>query len=1071
MSLNQTGWRSVLCLYFSMLFSLCLLAPEVAVAQSSAAIVGTVRDVSGAVVAGATVTVTNVGTGLSQTRSTSGDGAFSFPLLPVGEYRLAVESPGFQRYVRTGIRLAVNDKPTIDVGMQLGQITESVTVTGSAPLIEAQTGTLRGLVDQERITNLPLNGRDMVQLISVQAGAIKTADSSAGGEGVAYAVNGSRQNGVYYLMDGGYNTSTYRNWSGTFPNPDAVQEFSVQRSNFTAEYANATGAVVNVVTKSGTNEFHGSAFWFMRNAVLNARNFFAVSRDSLKRNQYGATLGGPVVKDKLFFFAAYQGTTLRSDPRLSPQFLPTAAMRSGDFSAVGRTIRDPMTGQPFPNNQVPVSRFSKVSTAFLNYIPVPDAPDGRRLIGSPTVRDGNEYTARVDYNLSRHLLSGKYFQTVSKVPFRVDENDITIPLVRNNTQPYRQASLNHLFTASATVINSATFAYRYRGRSDDWGGFEYPINWAKAGMKGIAMTKPAGFYINVSGAFSATPSWPYQIEDSDWHLSDTLTNIRGRHELKIGGEVIRSRNQIRNQYRQFGFFDFNGSITGVATADFLLGEVYQLWQGGGEYKDLSGTRFGLFLQDDFRAASNLTLNFGVRWDPTFPFSDALGRLQCFRPGMQSTRFPNSPPGYLSAGDQGCPEGGFETYYGSISPRFGFAWRPGGGKTVVRGGFGLFWNPQFTAIYNGFVNSAPFSPQVTMNGIKFDDPYAGAANPFPASFAPFTPPADSPIFTPLGTFGSFGEGFVPSYQESFNLTVEREVMPNTVARASYVGNLGRRLAYPEDINYARYVPGNSSVQNIQARRPYNRDYTRVLVAFPGATSSYHALQMSLERRMTQSLSLEANYTWSKAIDQYSTDVSPGFGAQPVPGNRRATQGLADFDVPHRMVLSYFWALPRLSRHAAWMRQMFGGWESSGILTLQSGRPFSVLSGVDNSLSGINSDFADLIGNPYLDNGRPRGDRINQYFNTAAFTPNKLGTFGTAPRSLLRGPGLANFDLALIKSFPVKERLSVQFRSEFFNVFNRPNFSRPYNVQRVPARFGRIESADDPRILQFALKVSF
>jgi hypothetical protein len=1053
------------------LLSTAFFSASPAAAQSTAAIVGTVRDPSGAAVPNATVTVTNVGTSLSQTRSSSGEGAFSFPLLPVGEYRLEVESPGFQRYIRTGIQLAVNDKPTIDVTMQLGQTAESVTVTGSAPLIEAQTGTLRGLVDQQRIVNLPLNGRDMVQLISVQAGAIKTSDAAAGGEGIAYAVNGSRQNGVYYLMDGGYNTSTYRNWSGTFPNPDAVQEFAVQRSNFTAEYANATGAVVNVVTKSGTNEFHGSAFWFMRNAVLNARNFFAATRDSLKRNQYGATLGGPVLRDKLFFFAAFQGTTLRSDPRLSPQFLPTAAMRAGDFSAIARPIRDPQTGQPFPSNQIPVTRFSTVSTAFLKYIPLPPAADGRRLIGSPTVRDENEYTFRGDYNLAKHRFSGKYFQTISRVPFLANENDVTIPLVRNNTQPYRQASLNYLFSASPSVINNAIFAYRYRGRSDDWGDFEYPINWQNAGMKGIAMTKPAGFYINVSGAFAATPSWPYQIEDSDWHFSNTLNNIRGRHELKIGGEIIRSRNQIRNQYRQFGFFDFNGSITGDAMADFLLGEAYQLWQGGGEYKDLSGTRFGLFLQDDFRATSNLTLNFGVRWDPTLPFTDALGRLQCFRPGMQSTRFPNSPPGYLSAGDQGCPTGGFEPYYRSISPRFGFAWRPWGGKSVVRGGFGLFWNPQFTAIYNGFVNSAPFSPQVTINGIKFDDPYAGVANPFPASFAPFEPPANSAIFTPLGTYGTFGEGFVPSYQESFNFTIEREVAPNMVARASYVGNLGRRLAYPEDINYARYVPGNSSVQNIQARRPYNRDYTRILVAVPGATSSYHALQTSVERRMARSLSFEANYTWSKAIDQYSTDVSPGFGAMPIPGNRRANQGLADFDVPHRMVLSYVWALPRLEGQSPWLRQTVGGWESSGILTLQSGRPFSILSGVDNSFSGIASDFADIVGDPYLDTSRSRGQLINQYFNTAAFAPNRVGTFGTAPRSVLRGPGLATFDMALIKSFPIKERMAVQFRSEFFNLFNRPNFGNPYNVQRVAARFGKIESAGDPRILQFALKVSF
>jgi hypothetical protein len=287
----------------------------------------------------------------------------------------------------------------------------------------------------------------------------------------------------------------------------------------------------------------------------------------------------------------------------------------------------------------------------------------------------------------------------------------------------------------------------------------------------------------------------------------------------------------------------------------------------------------------------------------------------------------------------------------------------------------------------------------------------------------------------------------------------------------VGNFGRRLAYPEDVNYARYVPGNSTVANIQSRRPFNRDYTRVLVAYPGATSSYHALQVSVERRMTADLSFEANYTWSKAIDQYSTDVSPGFGAMPIPGNRRENQGLADFDVPHRMVVSYVWALPRLSGHPAWLRQTIGGWESSGIFTVQDGRTFTVTSGQDNSRSGINSDRADLIGNPHLDTGRSRGELIGRYFNTAAFAPNALGTFGTSPRSVLRGPGLATFDVAITKTFPIKERVSAQFRTEFFNAFNRPNFTNPYAVQSVASRFGKLETAGDPRIMQFALKLSF
>ena len=1047
-----------------------LLCPRPAAAQATAAVVGTVRDSSGASIPGAKISVTNVRTGLVESRTTGADGGFSIPLLPVGEYKLQVEAAGFQGYVRSGISLAVNDKPTIDVVLQVGNLADSVTITAAAPLLEAQTGTLRGLVDQQRIVNLPLNGRDMTQLVSIQAGVIKMADSSSTGEGVAYAVSGSRQNGVYYLLDGGYNTSTYRNYSGTFPNPDAVQEFSLQRSNFSAEYANATGAVVNVVTKSGTNELHGSAFEFVRNGVFNARNFFAATRDSLKRNQYGGTVGGAIIKDKLFFFGAYQGTNLRSDPRLGTQYLPTAAQRRGDFSALSRALKDPQTGQPFPGNQIPLARIDSVTQAFLKYLPDPGTPNGQRLTGSPSIVDAKEFTGRVDLNLAKHRLSGKYFGSWSKQPFRANADDIAYPLTRADNQPYRQISVNDLFTVSPAVINSATFALRYRARLDNWGGFEYPINYQKAGILGVASPKPAGLYLSVSGSFDATPSWPYEIEDSDWHLSDTVTYIRGRHEMKFGGEIIHSRNQIRNMFRQFGNYTFSGSITGNGMADFMLGEVYQFWQGGGEYKDLSGNRFGLFAQDDVRVSSNLTLNLGMRWDPVVPFEDSIGRVQCFVPGQQSTRFPKAPNGYLSAGDAACPAGGFNSYMRTVAPRFGFAWRPGSGKTVVRGGVGLFWNPQFTVLYNTFVDSAPFSPQMTLYGVKFRDPYAGIANPFPGSFAPFQPPSDSPFFLPLGQFGVFVPGFRPSYMESYNFTLEREVFGNLVARASYVGNLGRRLSYSRDDNYARYIAGKSSVSNTQQRRPF-QDYGSILNTYGDSTSSYHALQLSVERRVAGNLSFEANYTFSKAIDEASSDPTPGQGTSIVPYSRRANRSVADFNVPHRFVVSSVYALPKLAGQAAWLRQVAGGWQASGILTLQAGRPFSVRSGLDNSFSAINADYADLVGNPFLDTGRPRAQLIAQYFNPQAFATNALGTFGTAPRNLMIGPGLANCDLAIVKSFAVRERFRVEFRTEFFNTFNRPNFNNPYAVQSSPARFGHIESAGDPRIMQFALKLAF
>jgi hypothetical protein len=386
---------------------LCIVLSAVcAQGQSTATIVGIARDSSGAVVPGAMVRVVNIQTGLTRTHTTGEGGLYTIALLPVGEYRLEVEKAGFGPYSQTGITLAVNDRVSIDVALTVGSVSESLTVNADTPLLETQSGTIRGVVDQQRIVNLPLNGRNITQLISIQTGLIPQGGSFH--EGNAFAVNGSMSRGVYYTLDGGANVDSYQNWSGLFPNPDAIQEFSVQKSNFSAEYGNASGAVVSALTKSGTNSLHGSAFEFVRNAQLNARNFFALTRDPLKRNQFGATLGGQVVKNKLFFFS-YQDTLIRNDAALTKQFLPTAAMRTGNFSSLAQSIKDPLTGTIFPNNQIPVTRLSSVTQAFLKYLPTPASADGSRQTGYPLVNDVVEYTAKVDWEVNRHSISDRYF--------------------------------------------------------------------------------------------------------------------------------------------------------------------------------------------------------------------------------------------------------------------------------------------------------------------------------------------------------------------------------------------------------------------------------------------------------------------------------------------------------------------------------------------------------------------------------------------------------------------------------------------------------------------------------------
>src|SRR3954447_6333844 len=1040
-------------------------------AQSTANIVGTVRDSSGGVVPGARVTARNVQTDYSQTRQTDSNGAYKLLLLPVGSYNMSVEREGFQKYVQTNIVLAVNDNATIDIPLSVGAVTEAVTVTGTAALVDAQSGTIKRLVDEQRIVDLPLNGRDITQLMSIQAGVIP-GNASSFSEGNSFVVNGSRQNGVYYLLDTGMNTDSYRNQSGVFPNPDALQEFSVQKSNFSAEYANATGAVVNAVTKSGTNRFHGSAFEFLRNGSFNARNFFAAKRDSLKRNQFGGTLGGPIKKDKLFFFFAYQGTRLRSDPQLNLQYLPTTAMRVGNFSAT-KAIRDPLTANLFPGNQIPSDRLNPVTQAFLKYLPDPGTADGSRYTGYPIINNQIEYTGKVDWTFRQHRLSGRFFYARFDQPFTGNLSDYGTMYASGDgksTQPYLTGTVNDLYTLTPSLINSFTFTYRWRRTFNDWTAVTLPMNYQQAGVKGIAMQDPAEIYINVSGGFTARPGWLYDKHDHDVQWADTATWVHGRHELKLGGEILRSANDIKNHFRTQGMFTFDGSISNVAMADFMLGEVYQFWQGGGEFKSLYGTRWGFFGQDNFRATSNLTLNLGLRWDPEFPFHDDLGRVQCFRPGMSSTRFPNAPVGYLSAGDAGCPDGGFDPYMRSLAPRFGFAWRPGGKGTVIRGGYGLFWDPQYTVLYNTFVDSAPFSPQIVNYGVKFENPYAKTANPFPQSYAPFSPPKDVAFYTPLGQFGVFDTGFRPSYQETWNFTIEREVMRNLAVHASYVGNQGRHLSYGLDANYARYAPGASTVANTQQRRPF-QDFGSILNAVSGSNSSYHGLQISVERRVSQSFSFEANYTWSKSMDIASTDQEVGQGSSIIPTGLQANRSVSNFDIPHRFVSSVVWVLPKFRQGGALLRNVIGGWESTGLLTVQSGSPFTIGSGTDRSFSGLGIDHADLLGDPFLDTSRPRKDLIAQYFNRAAFAPNALGTFGTAPRNMMRGPGLVTLDAGLMKNFRIKDRAGLQFRAEFFNAPNRVNLGNPSTNLNSTTSFGKISSAGSPRIVQLALKLSF
>ena len=1055
------GWIRVL-------FVILLFVSVGAAVDPTGTISGVVTDPSGAVIPGATVTVKHASTGLTRSTVTDAQGAFLFPLMPVGGYGLTVEASGFRRFEQSGITLVLNSVANLPVIMQLGSLNESINVQADAAMVETRSGTLQGVVDQQRIVDLPLNGRNAANLVLLVAGTVDlmagnsrgSGDAIQGGTypgGQAVSTSGARSDGVNYLLDGGSNRDPYTNVNDPFPNPDALQEFVVQTNNYSAEQGRASGAVVSVVTKSGTNQIHGSAFEFLRNNALNARNFFSPAADVLKRNQFGGSIGGPVVKDKLFYFATAQGMTHRAQPGSLNAVVPTAAMRSGDFSAISRELKDPATGQPFSGNQIPTSMFVAPTVKMLEDIPVPDNPQGVIYYSRPIKRNEYQVMGRMDYNTSKNRLYGRYsISDYTEAPVTVTGNILAAAQGRDWRN--QNVGASDTYTFGPNLINSLTFAY---GRTNTTVVSGAPYSLPDLGVK-IAQTTPPEITLSVSGYFSIGTGHPGLFARQSYNISDNVHYIRGMHELSMGFDYLKMNIDLINTYRQNGNFRFRGtSYSGNAMSDFFLGKVERFIQGGGEYAARRGTLVSAFFQDNIRMGRRLTVNLGVRYDPFVPYGDELGRTDCFRPGKKSTRFPNAPTNYIYAGDDGCPAGGSQSHYALFAPRFGFSYDlTGEGKTVVRGGYGIFYQPPFVEAFNNMVDSAPFSPQFYLFGTRFVDPFgdAGMRNPFPEEFGPRQPPSDVQFEIPMAAV-SYSNEWTPGQIQSWNLTLEHQLLPDLMVRGAYVGSNGTHLGYNTDLNAPRY---NSA-------RPY-QDFQTAIEDQAAGNSIYNSFQATVEKRFARSFSLLASYTWAKSLDtaSYLTDLD---GINIInPFNVRAYRGPSDFNTPHRLVVSYLWRGPELKGQSALARKVAGGWELSGIWNWQSGFPLTFTSGEDRSLSEVGNDNADLVGNPYLDPNRPRGELIQRYFNSDAFALAARGTFGNAGRNILYGPGTFLMDFSAMKNFRITEGARIQFRAEFFNLFNTPLFNNP-STSVTDSRFGQITGARDPRIIQLALKVYF
>jgi outer membrane receptor protein involved in Fe transport len=1035
--------------------------------QGVGTIHGTVTDGTGKTVPKAKVTALLEDRGITRTIETDDQGSYVFPSMPVGMYAVRVEATGFKASSHSGVELSANENARVDATLEVGNLSQSVSVVAEAPLVDSRSSIVETLIDSRRVVELPINGRNIIALAGLLPGASQvvapqtfTGDRS----GPTLSISGSRGNENLFLFDGAEYNAAFRNTGLNYPPPDALQEVNVLTNSFTAEYGRNAGSVLNVVTRSGTNQIHGDLWEFLRNQDLNARNFFAPSiKPQLIQNQFGATTGGPIKKDKLFIFGAYEGLRVRPAALASAAFPLTAAERSGDFSASKTPVRDPLTGQPFPNNQIPAARFDAIASKILStgLMPLPNQPDGQLVTTYPSPQNNDSFVTRVDYNLGRNTIDGHYNYNLATQSSYVGDVPTYLPV--SNRAKSQHATIGDTFSIRPNLLNQVRLSYnRFTALIAN-----PPANsLTELGANFPQIGPPIAPTLALSGRLTlgnASTVDAIQVNET-WQLSDSVTWTKDHHSIKAGFELLKLRYLNRSGFNTMGSFTFSGTFTSNPAADFALGKAETMVVAS-PYLDQGGldTAAYFFVQDDWRVNRRLTLNLGLRYELPLPWVHPHDEWGTLHPGQQSTVIPAAPVGMVFAGDSGVPRGMIQIDKNNLAPRLGFAWDPlGSGRTSVRGAYGIFYETINADIIQN--TSQPFNYTFTIQApFSLTDPLRGQAQP--PLFVNFKNPAF------VGTQQIFyaDPGLRTPYVQQFNLNVQHQVVKDFTVQVGYVGKLGRKLLMGYSPNPAIYTP-TATAGNVDQRRllqPYGNNSE----ISSRANSNYNGLQVQLNKRFSRGFSMQGAYTFSRSLD-----IASGFSlGAVVPNvfNLRTQYSLSDFQAKHIGSFSWLWELPRVQRNNALVRGVINGWQLNGLVSARTGLPLNILLGSDRALSGTPSQRPDVIKNPVLSTDRPRGDRILQWFDRAAFALPGIGTYGNTGRNALIGPNSVNTNLALYKNFrlPLRDGMHLQFRSEFFNALNAVNLNNPNSTLSAGANMGRITGAADARVIQFALKLVF